>query len=346
MNRPNPTLVEVARAAGVSRSTASNVFAHPERVRPEVRERVEAAARGLGYAGPDPRGRMLRLGKVHALGVRTIARFGVADALRNPVHLQFLTGIAEVCEDAGASLVLISDRRPGEIDTALVDGLILTRYDQLAEFDTPGLRRTPLVVADEDAGPEITSVRVDARAGGYAAARHLIDLGHRRFAILSFLRLPTGPLRYHPPGRPRPPEAAGLPMDQEKLAGYAAALAEAGIDVDAVPMVQAHAAEPAAAAMLLDLAPEATAVLSMSVMQGIAVLAEARRRGRDVPRALSVIGFNDLPAAAEAGLTTVDGRTVEKGRVAARLVLEAGPPQRVVLPTGLILRGSTGPPPA
>ncbi|HMN85481.1 MAG TPA: LacI family DNA-binding transcriptional regulator, partial [Bauldia sp.] len=60
-------LADVARAAGVSQGTASNVFNRPELVRAEVRERVEAAARSLGYAGPDPKGRLLRAGKVNAI---------------------------------------------------------------------------------------------------------------------------------------------------------------------------------------------------------------------------------------------------------------------------------------
>ena len=66
--RSRPTLEHVAREAGVSRGTVSNVFVHPERVRPEVRERVEAAATRLRYAGPDPRGRLLRAGKFNSLG--------------------------------------------------------------------------------------------------------------------------------------------------------------------------------------------------------------------------------------------------------------------------------------
>jgi DNA-binding LacI/PurR family transcriptional regulator len=82
----------------------------------------------------------------------------------------------------------------------------------------------------------------------------------------------------------------------------------------------------------------------MSAMQGIAVMQEASRRGRSVPRDLSVISFNDIPEAAEADLTTVDGMGMEKGRVAARMVLEGGPPRNALLSTRLLLRGSTAPP--
>ncbi|MFN0194970.1 MAG: LacI family DNA-binding transcriptional regulator, partial [Aestuariivirga sp.] len=62
-------LIDVAKAAGVSRGTASNVFNNPGMVRPQLRERVEAAARALGYLGPDPKAQGLRAGKCNAIGV-------------------------------------------------------------------------------------------------------------------------------------------------------------------------------------------------------------------------------------------------------------------------------------
>lgn len=340
-------LIDVAKAAGVSRSTASNVFNNPEIVRTEVRERVEAAARALGYAGPDPKGRLLRAGKYNAIGVVPSGNWGVADTLRNPVFQHFLLGVGEVCDDIGANLVVTSDvgRNPSTVKTALVDGFIFARIDQVTEVEPARLRRLPFVVVDVDAGPEISSVRVDARAGCYAAARHLVDLGHRRFAILSFLR-DFGPACLYPAGEPRGPEAAGMPTDQDKLAGYTDAFTEAGIAIDDVPIVQAHPWDREAAAMLLDAAPGATAVLSMAVMQGLAVLDEARRRGLVIPRDLSVIGYNDIPDAAvsDPPLTTVDGMGLEKGRIAARMIAEGGGIRREVLVPKLIVRGSTAPP--
>ena len=136
-----------------------------------------------------------------------------------------------------------------------------------------------------------------------------------------------------------------MPTDQEKLAGYAEALAEAGIAIDSVPMVQGQAWGPEAARLLFDVAPDATAFLSMSVMQALELLKEARRRGLAVPRDVSVVGYNDLPEAATSDppLTTVDGMNVEKGRAAARLVLAGGEPRHEVLPARLLIRGSTGP---
>lgn len=337
-------LSDVATAAGVSLGTASNVFAHPERVRPEVRERVETEARRLGYHGPDLKGRLLREGRFNALGLLPPADLGIADAILNPVFRNFIRGVAESCDEAGANLVLISDREHGRgVTTALVDGVVLSRVEHLAEVEPARLRRIPVAVMDFDPGPDMSSVRSDARAGAYAAARHLLDLGHRRFAILSFLRS-FGPPIFHPPGFSRSPSAAGMSVDEAKLLGYAEALAEAGIDVNSVPMVQGEAWGDTASRLLFDVAPDATAFLSMSVMQALELLKEAKRRGIVVPRDISVVGFNDLPEAAvsDPPLTTVDGMNYEKGRLAARLVLERGPPRHAILPARLIVRGSTG----
>ena len=341
-------LVDVARAAGVSRGTASNVFNAPDMVRPELRERVLAAARELGYLGPDARGRLLRDGRFNTIGVMAPSDWGVGDALGNGVFRQFLQGVAEVCDHAGYSLLLVPDGTSSRgITAALADGFIFGRVEHMHQIEPARLRRSPFAVVDFDPGPGINAVRVDSRAGALASARHLLELGHRHFAIMSFRR-EAGPSRYHAPGQHRPAEAAGMPTDQEKYIGYGLALREAGIDIESVPMLQANPADPAAAAQLLDLAPQATAILSMSVMQGIGILAEAGRRGLLVPRDLSVVAYNDLPEAAAAtpALTTVDGMGLEKGRIAARLVLEAGAPRQEVLQPRLLLRASTGPAPS
>ncbi len=337
-------LVDVARAAGVSRSTASNVFTRPERVRPELRERVEEVARKLGYAGPDPKGRLLRAGKFNAIGVVPSAEIGIADALKAPFFRMFLEGVAEVCDEFGTSLVLIpgANAKGHGINQALVDGFILALPEELAHIEPARLRQLPFVVVDAEVGPEVNSVRIDARAGCRTAAQHLIDLGHRRFAIMSFMRQ-IGPAILHPPAADRLPQIAGRELDRDKMAGYVDALSAAGIAIDDVPVVQALPWDREAPAMLLDAAPNATAILSMSDLQAISVMAEARMRGMRVPHDLSVIGFNNIPEAAvsDPPLTTVDGMGVAKGRAAARIILEGRPPRHELLPAALIVRAST-----
>lgn len=336
-------LIDVARAAKVSRSTASNVYTNPDRVRPKLREQVEAAAKALGYGGPDPKARFLRAGKINAIGIVAPGQWGVADTLRNPVFAQFLQGVAQACDEAGASMVILPDA-PGNrgIAAAIVDGFIFGRVEQVEQLESAHRRRLPFAVVDFNAGPRVNAVLVDARAGAKAAAQHLIGLGHRRFAIMSFLR-GTGPAQLFPPATGRDPAMVGIEIDQEKLAGFGEALAEADLSIDDVPVVHADVWDQSAAGLLLDNAAGATAVFSMSVMQAIALTKEAQRRGMNVPRDLSVVGFNDIPEAALCSppVTTVDSCTMQKGRIAASFVLAGEHGRREVLPPQLIVRQST-----
>jgi DNA-binding LacI/PurR family transcriptional regulator len=339
------TLKDVARAAGVSRSTVSYVFNNPERVGRSMRLRVEEAARQLGFVGPDPKGRLLRAGKVNSIGVIGPGAFSMASIFTG-YFPRFLSGVAEVCDERGANLTIVSglveDKTFG-VRNALVDGFILSRPHDAEIIQSLELRKLPFVVIDIEGDPKVNSVTIDARSGCRAVAQHLLDLGHRRFTIMSFLRVLGAPI-VHAPRRGRGPEVAGMSLDQEKLLGYADALAGAGIDVDEVPIVQAHPWDPSAAALLLDTSPDATAVLAMADMQAISVMEAAVRRGLTVPGDLSVVGFNDIPEAAAANLTTIDSNGAEKGRVAARLVFAGGTPRHETLPTRLIVRGSTAPP--
>src|SRR5436305_9865823 len=101
------TLLDVARAANVSKTTVSNVFSSPHRVRPELRARVEAAAREIGYSGPDPKGRLLSSGKVNAIGVIPPADAGFSWVYADPYMCEFLAGVAQICENRGSGLLLV-----------------------------------------------------------------------------------------------------------------------------------------------------------------------------------------------------------------------------------------------
>jgi DNA-binding LacI/PurR family transcriptional regulator len=336
-------LIDVARAAKVSRSTASNVFGNPDRVRPQLRERVEAAAKTLGYAGPDPKGRILRAGKVNSIGVVVPGQWGVAETLRGPAFIQFLQGVAEACDEAGANVVLLPDS-PGArgIGSALVDGFIFGRIEQMDQLDSARRRRLPFAVVDFNAGPDVNAVLVDARLGSKVAVQHLIGLGHRRFGLISFLR-GVGPARFLPPTTGRDLTRVGIQIDQEKLAGVAEALAEAELNIDDVPVVHAEPWDKTAAGLLLDVAPQMTAVFSLSAMQAVAVMKEAQLRKMSVPRDLSVVGYNDTPEASQCNppLTTLDTHPVEKGRIAAGFVLAGVHGRQHILSPQLVIRHST-----
>lgn len=344
-------LIDVAKAAGVSRSTASNVFARPDRVRPAVRAHVEDVARKLGYAGPDPRGRLLRAGKVNAIGV--VLGQGLTEFFADPYNQEFMAGITEVCDARGAGVSLISAGQEQtlrwNIDSALVDGLVLmcmagdTRLIELARR-----RGLPFVATDTDPGPEFSSVLIDDRGGARQAAEHLVGLGHRRIGILALEGADDGWIGLVDAARRAVWEEGNT---RERLLGYQEALSAAGIGLDTVPIVESFNDPETArrmAALLFDRAPDITAVLAMSDVLALAAITEAARRGLSVPRDVSVVGFDDIPAAASSRppLTTVRQPIVEKGRRAAALIFDHAPPTRAELPVELIVRESTAPPPA
>jgi DNA-binding LacI/PurR family transcriptional regulator len=347
------TLSDVASAARVSKATASNVFSRPERVRDSLRQRVEQAARELGYAGPDPKGRLLSSGKVNAIGVVPPAAFGISLFFKDPYTQLFLAGVSEVCEEYGVGLSLVSgrdDQAAWGIQTALVDGFILNSIEQ-ASFIAPARRaHMPIVVMGPDGGPDASSVDITGEVGTRQLTEHLLALGHRRFIIgvpLDEFRPPV----FHPPGSDRTLVAPILPAP-ERLAGIDSALRAAGLSLDAMPIVEAcgtpeeEAAFGNGAELLLDNLGDATAVMSINDKFALAVLRCATARGLSVPRDLSVTGFDGVAESVTSvpPLTTAVQPVKEVGATAARLLLDGGPPRHVTLPVELAIRGSTAKP--
>ena len=344
-------LADVAKEAGVSQGTASNVFNRPELVRSEVRERVEESARRLGYAGPDPKGRLLRAGKVNAIGF--VSADEMSYFFRDPFSRLLIAGIAEVCDEHGAGMALVSagsseENAAWSVQTALVDGFILycledgDRLIALAQK-----RRLPFVSIDLDAGPGTSSILIEDRRGAYLAASHLLDLGHRDFGFISLETPPMmGRFGFIDADRLR---NCTCKVERDRLAGYEAALAERGIAIEGLPIIQAPHDRRAAAAYageVLDRSPGLTAIIAMSDILALAAIDVARERGLRVPEDLSVVGFDDIPeaAASDPPLTTIMQPIMEKGRRAARLIFEAGEPRSEILEVELVVRASTAGP--
>jgi DNA-binding LacI/PurR family transcriptional regulator len=348
--KPTVKLSDVAKAAGVSLGTASNVFSKPDQVSTDLRQLVENAARKLGYSGPDPKGRLLMGGKASAIGFVPAGDMSVATTLSSPFLQEFLGGVADECDARGASLLIISgsaERKIWAMRNALVDGFILGHASDV-ELLSVRLRKVPFVVLDLDAGPLVNSIRIKAYEGARLAAEHLVALGHRKFGVFAVMRSVAEPV-WHPPGQAMRQLTAGYPLDAEKFAGYRDGLAAAGLDFDDMPLVEAYPAadQPQKGArMLLDMAPDVTAALALSDRNALALLEVARERGMDVPQDLSVIGFDDIKGAAAASppLTSIAQPLTEKGRLAAHMVFENQSPRQVLLPVQLMKRNSTAAP--
>ncbi|RWB72251.1 LacI family DNA-binding transcriptional regulator [Mesorhizobium sp.] len=344
-------LADIAKAAGVSHGTASNVFSRPEIVRAEVRERVKAVAEAMGYAGPDPKGRLLRAGKVNAIGVATTEHLSYF--FDDPFARVMMAGISQACDTTGAGIALVSARDDEKlawnIQSALVDGFILFCIEggpRLVELTRE--RRLPFVALelgfDDDT---ISMIGVDNVAGARLAARHLAELGHRRFAVLS---LPFGDGRVGLVA----PERFGTAIyagSRNRLAGYFEELSQFGIDTAKVPVYETENEAVTTRAGLETIFANGdppTAILAMSDRMAMVAIEWLVERGLSVPGDVSVIGFDGVPDGVLClpPLTTIAQPIVEIGRRAARMILDYdGTVRRETLDLELIVRSSTGPAP-
>ncbi|MFC8849847.1 MULTISPECIES: LacI family DNA-binding transcriptional regulator [unclassified Micromonospora] len=351
-----PTLQAVADAVGVSRSTVSNAYSQPDQLSAALRRRILAAAEELGYPGPNPTARSLRRGVAGAIGVLFTSQLSYA--FTDPFAVRFLAGVSAAAERRDISLLLVplpadADRARRAVADAAVDGFcVYCVGDEEGTLDAIRARGLPFVTTAPPASPGPTDrfVGIDERVAARSVAAHVAGLGHRRVALLGDGIRPDAA-----PGVARLPTAADAthPTTRGRLAGFADAFAAVGVDWSDLTVLSAAdnsrpAGAAAVAAVLADADPP-TAVLACSDVLALGVLDVLADPGRP-PGAptVSVTGFDDVDAAAEAGLTTVRQPAEEKGRIAAELLLD--PPAdpaagHVLLPTALVVRTSTHPAP-
>lgn len=332
----NVTIIDVAREADVSYATVSRVINNGDHVKPEKRERVLRAMAKLGFS-VNQQARSLRGGRSNTIGllVRDLGTGYVGELVR---------GIDSELDEAGYDLMLhTTHRRKSKEATyvttltrGLADGLllILPRNPE-AYMESLRNRRFPFVLIDhqgiDDKGPAVGATN---RQGGLDATRHLIQLGHRRIGFIT--------------GRPE------MGCSQDRLAGYKTALAEAELPVDLDLIREGDFHQPRgyiAASELLALPDPPTAIFAANDVSAFGVMESVRDHGKRIPNDISIVGFDDIPQAGQVHppLTTVRQPLEQMGRTAAKMLLElfADPerrPEKIELPTELIVRDSTKPP--
>ena len=330
-------IADVAALAGVGVATVSRVLNGRGGVKGSTRERVSEAIEALNYR-PSSLARGLSL-------QRTMVVAALLPWFTNPSAVQRVRGIVDGLSGSPYDLMVFDiesearQRRAFELfdrgDRA--DGLlVVSTLPPEAEVDRLRAAGIPCVLVDA-LHPSFPSIAVDDVAGGELATRHLLELGHRRVALIG-----------------DPPPEFRFDWSRDRTRGYERALAAAGIEVRDDYVREGtrlpHVAR-AVAAELLALPERPTAVFAASDTQAIGVLEAARALGISVPGELSVIGFDDIEVASYVGLTTVRQPLVESGRRGATLLLEvlAGEPVaplHEMLPLELVVRGTTGPGPA
>lgn len=346
--RPGATLAAVAAQVGVSRTTVSNAYNRPDQLSAELRERILHAAAELGYAGPDPVARSLRTRQADAVGLIFSERLEYA--FRDPAAVEYLGGLAEACTERGRSLLMVpSQPGAGHVETVLraaVDGFVISSAAPDDELLRAVLSRPqPAVIMDAPLGVDgVDYVGIDDRAGFALIARHVIELGHRHIGVVAARR-----------GEDVPPERRPTPLldriqhgrqqhsvRQQRLLGLFDSLAPGTVVLVSEQDSNSREAGAAAAAALLDEHPELTAIMGTSDIMALGVLDTLTARGRE----LAVTGFDDIPAAAGAGLTTVHQPLAGKGRTAIELLLDGRPRAAAstrILPCSLVVRASSRP---
>ena len=328
--RQRPSLASIASALGVSRTTVSNAYNHPEQLSRKLREDILATAERMGYPGPDPTARSLRTKFVGSVGVLFTDR--LAYAFEDRASVDFLAGMASASTDNQTSLTLVpvspesaSDPISARqiVNSAVVDGFVV--YSVAAgdpHLEAALTRGLPVVVCDQPTNePRTPFVGINDLTAISPAAQALVEAGHTKIGILCIRLDPTpnnGPVSN------KRLEKAKHHVQRARVQGALEVFAAAGIHPKGVPVVERHINDRennyAAAKELLEAHPELTAVLCTTDTMALGVLEYANDHGISVPDQLSVTGFDGIAPALAKGLSTVIQPNRLKGERAAALL--------------------------
>ena len=329
------TIRDIADRSGISPATISRVLNHPDIVRPALRERVQKAVVEMGYV-PHGAARSLASSRTRTMGA-------VVPTVDSALFARVVDGMQQSIHAAGYQLLLSSSNYDPAREALEVRALLERGVDAMMLV---GIERDPGVyeLLDTRGVPYVTTcswtatmvepgVGWDNVAAAMRAAQYLVDIGHRRFAII-----------------------AGVTRDNDRargrLDGFSRALAAA--HVGPCPVVEAPYTIPdarAAMSQLLKRSPAPTAVLCGNDILAFGALQECRWAGVGVPGELSITGFDDIDMAAHChpSITTLRVPAREIGEKAATLLLDAlgkgSVPGPLRIDLELVVRGTTAPPP-
>ncbi len=356
MPRRRATLASLAAELKVSRTTISNAYNRPDQLSADLRERVLATARRMGYPGPDPVARSLRTRRAGAVGL--VITEPLTYSFSDPAALDFVAGVAQSCEELGQGLLLVAvgpGRSVADGSAAVlgagVDGFVVYSVGD----DDPYLgvvmqRRLPVVVVDQPKDVSgVSRVGIDDRSAMREIADYVLGLGHREIGLLT-MRL-SRDRRQGVVGQDRL-RSPKFHVQRERINGVRDAMAAVGADPDSLTVVESYEHLPtsggSAAEAALQANPRITALLCTADVLALSALDYLRARGIYVPGQMTVTGFDGVREAISRGLTTVAQPSLLKGRRAGELLHNpprSGLPVVDVLDTELV-RGRTAGPPA
>jgi len=334
------TSFEIAHLAGVSQSTVSRALRNSPLVSEETRERVQRIAKELNYT-VDRMASSLRSGSTNTIALLLFEDPDSDESMINPFFSSMLGSITHASGQLGYDLLvsfqqLSSDWHTHYQEAHRADGLILLGYgdyntsrpklDRLAEVGAKFVLWGP--VTPEQPG---SSVGCDNRKGGYLAGKHLLSLGRRKLALVGDV-------------------GASFPELDARYRGFCVALEEAGIDPYKIPRIAAENSDHAgnrAIDVLRSQQPDCDAIFCVSDIIAFGAMRGLLRNGRRIPDDVSVMGFDDISAAAYANpaLSTMRQDARKAGEMMVQLLLETirgeAPTSQLLDPT-LVIRESCG----
>lgn len=275
-----PTMKDVAEHAGVSLSTVSYVLNDSGPVAAERRSRVLDAVRLLDYS-PNESARNLKRRRASTVGM-------VIPELTNQFFAMVTEGVQRAAAQRGVLVVLVVPDADGDAEetqakllrSQRIDGVVyLTGTGTMPTSSYELARSGPLVLVDEQIpGVDLPAVVCDSRKGAREVAAHVLEHGHQQVAVIG------GP--------------PALWTAQQRLAGYREAFAGAGLDPDAVPVLEGDYRQASGyrlAAEALSAQPRPTALICANDLMAVGAMEHCREAGLRVPEDVSIVGFDDLP---------------------------------------------------
>lgn len=336
------TLKQVAERAGVSSATVSKVLSNTPYVSEPTRQRVRRAIDELGYV-PNLAARALASGRTYNIGV--IFPYIYTSLFSDAQTLSLLEGVEAAASAHGYNILLSAPPMPVAqseqyhrlVYSRYMDGVILlenlphqSMSSLIAELGYPYV-----AIGYQSLPGETNTIHADDYHGAYAAARHLIDLGHRNIGLISIV------------------EEDAMFSISERVRGWRVALAEAGIYLEDLPMAYGGYSIPsgiAAMEYLMNSKEIPSAILSINDQMALGAMQRARAAGLRIPEDIAFIGFDDIQMASHSDppLSTVRQPSREMGERAAGMLFDMLTKKEtvydpVVMPTSLIVRGSSVP---
>lgn len=333
------TIKDVARLAGVSKTTVSRIMNNNPSVKPETKTRVLQAVKELGYT-PNSIARALRIKKSEVVAV--IIPHGVEYVFSDPFFPEIIKGIATVLNLHNLNLHLVmgsTERQQREIYSGLlrskrIDGLILVclRFDDKEYILRLKRASLPCVSIGRFPLEKVNYVGCDNKEGAYKVVKHLINLGHKQIGLIS--------------------GSFDLIGGVDRFEGYKMALEKHNLEYDSELVTKGDWTREGGYQAMCELFSRTkipTAVFAANDQMAIGVVEAIKEKGLQIPKDIAIVGFADTQFASyiEPPLTTIREPTYEESTMAAKMLIklingqEVRQPQ-VMLPTELIIRESCG----